>query len=183
LPNSITSFGNSCFFDCREITELALPTNLKSIGATCFQGCIKLKTINIPTGVTKLHDNTFAGCFKLESVTIPEGIASIGNGCFAACHALEEITLPSTIKYLGHSSFELEDGHTSSFTCKATTIPECGELHGEHSVYKAFTEYLQQISVLYVPAESLDAYKADPLWGRWSKLDDEGNEVGILPIK
>jgi hypothetical protein len=42
LPNSITSLGDYCFFNCDNLTKINHPISLIEIGKDVFNGCGKL---------------------------------------------------------------------------------------------------------------------------------------------
>ena len=51
LPNSITSIGESAFYDCRSLTSVTIPDSVTSIGGWAFWGCKGLTSAVIGSGV------------------------------------------------------------------------------------------------------------------------------------
>ena len=41
----VTSFGASCFKDCRGLTSITIPSSVTSLGGNCFLNCQKLETV------------------------------------------------------------------------------------------------------------------------------------------
>ena len=106
LPNSITSIGDHCFFDCSNLALITLPDGITSLGESCFFGCSSLESITLPVGITSLGESCFSGCSLLSSITLPNGITSLGEYCFSGCVWLTSITLPYGIVSLGDFCFE-----------------------------------------------------------------------------
>ena len=46
IPDSVTSIGNSAFYDCYSLTKIILPKNLKFLDAYVFQMCEKLNELH-----------------------------------------------------------------------------------------------------------------------------------------
>ena len=40
IPNSVTSIGNSAFYNCYGLTSITIPNSVTSIGDSAFDGCI-----------------------------------------------------------------------------------------------------------------------------------------------
>ena len=83
---------------------------------------------------------------------------SIENSAFYNCTSLTRITIPNSVTYIGRSAFYNCSGLTS-VTIQATTPPTL--------VDSAF--YHANNCPIYVPAESLEAYRQD---SNWSALSD-----------
>ena len=86
IPESVTSIGNSAFFNCSSLTSITIPKSVTSIGNDAFYGCTSLTAINIPEGVTSIGGSAFWNCTSLTAITIPEGVTSIGGSAFYGCN-------------------------------------------------------------------------------------------------
>ena len=128
----------------KSMTEINIPASITAdgvsykvtkLGDICFEGCTSLTSINIPNSVTSLGDKCFKGCASLESVTIPNSVTDLGYCCFKGCDNL------------------------ASVYCLATTPPI---LDNRYIVgYKYEWPFENKASkTLYVPDESVDAYKS-----------------------
>ena len=109
--------------------------------------------------VQGLLDYAFVGCSDITSVTIAEGVHDINTHAFWACTSLTQVTLPSTIESLGSQAF----GYTglTTITIKATTPPEYGS--------SLFSDS-EGLAHIYVPAASVDAYKAAEGWSAHASI-------------
>ena len=162
---SVTSIGIYAFSDCSGLTSLTIPNSVTSIGESAFDGCSSLTSIEIPNSVTSIGNYAFWGCKGLTSVSIPNSVTSIGDWAFSGCSGLTSVTIPNSVTSIGDYTFS-GCSNLTSITCEAVTPPSCGE--------NVFYNVPKTIP-LYVPAESMDDYKATDQW------KDFGNN--ILPIQ
>lgn len=128
-----------------------------SIGSNTFQNCSDLKTINIPNSVTTIGQLAFSSCIGLPSITIPTSVTSIGNNAFTYCSSLTSITIPTSVTSIGNYVFNGCSSLTS-ITVEATTPPTLGinAFNGTNNC------------PIYVPAESVEAYKAATNWSTYA---------------
>ena len=155
IPNSVTSIGERAFYDCSSLTSITIPNSVTSIGKYAFSDCTSLTSITIPNSVTSIEHAAFSGCTSLTYITIPNSVTSIGDAAFSDCTSLTSITIPNSVTFIGQSAFS---GCTSLTTiiCKAIKVPTLG--------YYVFDNIPQTEATLYVPAESLEDYKAANQW-------------------
>ena len=164
----MTSIGNDVFIGCSGLTSIIIPESVTSIGSSAFSQCTSLTSVTIPNGVTSIGDYTFQGCSGLTSVTIPNGVTNIGASAFSQCTGLTSITIPENVTSIGNYAFQNCSGLNS------ITIPEnvtsignyafsgCSNLDFIHfaSATPKLSYSWPSIAFLYVPDESVDAYKA-----------------------
>ena len=104
IPETITSFGSSIFYDCVNLKHAVLPKGIIEIYDSMFRGCESLQSIDIPEGVTRFGDFAFDGCSSLASIILPAGVTYVGNYCFSDCSNLRHIvSLPVKTPTLGGS--------------------------------------------------------------------------------
>ena len=171
IPDSVTEIEDSAFAHCSNLTSVTIPDSVTSIGNEAFYDCNKLTSVTISDSVTSIGEWTFANCFSLTSVTIPDSVTTIGNYAFEDCSSLASVTIPDSVTSIGGSAF----GYCSSLAsvyCKATTPPAGG------SSMFSFNASGRKI---YVPAESVDAYKNAKEWSDYADAivayDFENNKV------
>jgi len=178
LPEFLTSIRGYTFYGCAALTSITLPESLTSIGDGAFQLCSGLTSINLPNSLTSIGEATFVDCSSLTSITLPNNVTSTGNNTFERCTSLTSVTMPETITYIGYRTFGgctsltsitvpknvttiIEyafDGCTglTSITSLAVTPPPCSSY--------TFSGIDTQNCTLYVPAESIEAYKEADGW-------------------
>lgn len=118
----------------------------------------RLVTVTFPFGYTGIQSYTFSNCSGLRTVNLPSTIQNIYANAFEYCTALETITLPAVMRLLLNSAF-VGCSSLKSVTIEATTPPTLGTgvFSGTHADL-----------VIYVPAESVEAYKAATNWSTYA---------------
>ena len=181
LPEGLKSIETYTFYNCTSLTSITLPDGLESIGNYAFQSCILLTSIDLPEGLKSTGNSAFMNCTSLTSIDLPEGLTTIGNNAFSKCTALTSIDLPDGVTTIGNSAFynctsltsiDLPEGLTSigvyafqsctsltTVTCQATGVPDLG--------VDAFKD-CSKLANIYVPAGSVDDYKAATGWSEYS---------------
>ena len=187
IPNSVTSIGDYAFSDCsglesitvesgnseydsRDNCNAIINTSINSLICGCkntiipntvhyideyaFAGCTGLTSVEIPKSVGMIGEWAFYQCSNLTSVEIPESVRYIRGFAFAECSSLTSVVIPSSVNAIYSGAFYDCSG-LKSVTSLNTTPPEL-----ENNVFFG----LATDCVLYVPEESIAAYKVN----RWS---------------
>ena len=154
IPDSVTSIGDYAFCACSSLASVTIPDSVTSIGMLAFSYCTSLTSITIPDSVTKIREWAFSYCTSLTSVTIGNGVTYIGGYAFYGCTSLTSITIPDSVTQIGNGVFEDCTSLTNVY-CKATTPPV-----GSSSMFYNNASGRK----IYVPTESVDAYKAADDW-------------------
>ena len=138
------------------ITEVTAEdlAGITTIRGYAFYGCADLQSVEIPNGMTSVEGGTFSGCTGLTSVTIPEGVTNIGAYAFSDCSSLPSVTIPSTVTSIENGAFNGCTGLTS-ITCLAVAPPTMVNIPFNN---------VPADCAIYVPAGSVDAYKAASGW-------------------
>ena len=127
-----------------------------SIGDHTFYYCGSLISVTIGNSVTSIGEYAFQYCSSLTSVTIPNSVISIGRSAFDRCSSLASVTIGNSVMSIGDYAFT-NCTYLKTITCKAENPPTLGS-------YNA----LSNVTAIYVPAESLDAYKNATNWVYYS---------------
>ena len=193
IPNSVTSIGSFAFLACSGLTSIIveqgnikydsrndcnaiietksntlisgckntiIPNSVTSIGWAAFCFCTGLTSVTIPNSVTSIGPQAFYYCTDLTSVTIPNSVTSIGPQAFEGCTDLTSVTIGNSVTSIGSSAFEGCSSLTS-ITCEASTPPSCFS--------SSFGKVNKAIPV-YVPANSVDAYKKANVWKDFTNI-------------
>jgi len=138
---------------------------ITKIRSYAFRDCTSLTSVTIPNSVTSIGDSAFRNCSSLTSITIPNNVTSIRDSAFSQCTSLTSVTIPNSVTSIGAEAFR-SNGNLESVTVKATTPPTLG-----------FGVFLNGSSnlVIYVPAESVDAYKSASGWSYYA------NQIQAIP--
>ena len=198
IPDGVKSIGSSAFESCFKLANVTLPSSVEFIDTWAFASCHAFTSFTIPSRVTSISDGLFSSCSQLSSVNIHDGVESIGYGAFLQCSSLTDISIPESVTSIGENAFS-ESGLTS------ITIPEnveslgnwafreCTSMtfftilasippvipHGEgisEGLFKDTNDF-----PIYVPAESLAAYKTAEGWSNYASrihsIDSPNHEI------
>lgn len=157
----VVEIGDYAFECCYELKSVSIPSSVYYIGRFAFDNCYLLEEINIPNGVEAIKVSAFSDCTNLESVKIPNTVTSIRHSAFQYCCNLESIIIPSSVNSIGISAFS-ECKALKDIYCQAVNVPET------HS--SAFNNSPIEKMTLYVPGESMNAYKTTAPWSGFGKF-------------
>lgn len=101
IPVGVTSIGYYAFYDCKNLTKVAIPDGVTNIQG--FRECSNLVEIDLPN--TALSIGSFSSCRSLKSLTIPEGATTIVDEALDGCSAMESIYIPSSVIAIGDEAF------------------------------------------------------------------------------
>ena len=158
IPESVAAIGERAFEGCVNLTALTLNGGEDSIGEAVFINCTALKTVIIGEELKSISAYAFYGCTGLESVTIPAGVTSIGEYAFYGCSSLAAVTISEGVESIEEGAFTGCE-MLQSVTLLAVTPPACDRF--------AFAG-LALTARIFVPAESVETYKASDIWSSYS---------------
>ncbi|WP_337586477.1 leucine-rich repeat domain-containing protein [Prevotella pectinovora] len=163
--NAVVTHGNKKYTG-----KIKIPSEVKwngkkkkvvEIGDYAFECCYELKSVSIPSSVYYIGRFAFDNCRLLEEINIPNGVEAIKVSAFVCCRNLESIIIPSSVNSIGISAFS-ECKALKDIYCQAVNVPET------HS--SAFDNSPIENMTLYVPGESMNAYKTTDPWSGFGKF-------------
>ncbi len=202
LPESVTTIGDWVFSGCSYLLEAGIPKRVKAIGDMAFAYCNQLQEVVIPQSVATIGDSAFCGCSGLKriagkfataderclvinnvlvqfapkgctSYVIPDGISTIEHDAFYESLSLRSVTIPSSVKKIGDCAFYYCESLKEVY-CKSVTPPTLGT-----AVFDNYdSEGDEPIGCkIYVPAESVEAYKSAKNWDRYKGYINAENTI------
>ena len=172
IPDGVTFIGNHAFWECSSMTSITIPNSVTTIEFGAFYHCSALTSITIPDGVTSIGSNTFSGCSSLTSITIPNGVTSIGEAAFSSCTGLTSITIPNTVTSMERAVFANMD-----LEYVVSQIEDPFALDDDW-FFPTFSSSTYENAILYVPAGTIDKYKATIGWNKFAHIE-EGSPTGM----
>ena len=156
LTSTTNNYGNAVVDHVYENGQGIITFNggdLKSVGNSLFTGCATLTSVTVPNSVTHFESAAFYGCSSLASINIPDNVTRI-DAAFVNCSALTKITIPYKVSVIDDFAFS---GCSSlkRVDVKATIPP---------TIYSGTFQGCSQELKIYVPAGSIDAYRAANYW-------------------
>lgn len=172
------------FLSCTALTEISLP-NVVRIYAGALQGCNSLKIVHCPNLQYIEDQNSGRGAFKesrvLTSVNL-EKVIKIGKEAFNGCWEIKSVVLPE-IEIINNMAFE-SCSITKAYIGEKCTVME------QHCFYRMLNQ-LERVFIvtpitpptagadmfdytadrrlkIYVPDDSVDAYKTATNWTKWA---------------
>lgn len=196
IPDSVNGIGIEAFAYCSSIPSIVIPDNVNVIQERAFYNCTGLTSVTIGSGVTSIKYGAFAYCSGLTSIIIPDSVTDIGGtydgvndsgvGVFANCTNLTSVTIGSGATYIHTNAFAncknlinltipkytlkigdaIFDGceKLTTLTVKATTPPAKAN-SDTHSL-----GVLNSLQTIYVPIDSVNAYKSATFWSQYSNI-------------
>ena len=180
----------NAFEDCRLLENITFPNSLKTIGNYAFSNTLWYK--NHPNGAVyagnvfykykgDIPQNTsfvikegtvsispyafvkenYHEDYSLVSVSIPNSVEVIGEGAFYRCRALTSIVIPAGVTTIETLAFHYCKA-LKSVTCEAVNPPA---LSGSVFLSTPIAD-----ATLYVPAESIEAYKTATEWKDFGQI-------------
>lgn len=144
---------------------------IDTIGENALLNGTRIESLTIPSNITRIESG---GCASVGSssavtnytVTLNEGLQYIGNLAFSYNNNLRTITIPSTVTYVGSQAFYLCQ-NMETVTIKALTPPETS---GDSAVSGSIFNGCDSLTAIYVPAQSVNAYKSAIGWRFYSDI-------------
>ena len=190
LPNSLERIC-SIAFSSSKISSIYIPAGVKDISESAFFQCENLSTITVSNENTKYDSRD--NCNALietatntllqgsSSTVIPNSVTAIGGRAFQRSNIAEmvipnsvtaieaytfqgskiaKIVIPESVKKIGQLAF-LDCNSLTTVVCKSKSVIDISGVPPFFPLSNA---------ILYVPAESVEAYKVANGWSRFSNI-------------
>ena len=172
IPNSVTSIESEAFIYCSSLTSVTIPNSVTSIGSFAFYSCSGLTSVTIPNSVTSIGIRAFSYCASMTSIVVEDGnsvydsrnncnaiIETASNTLIAGCN---NTIIPNNVISIGSEAFGACSGLTSIMNYAATPQNINNAVFMSNTA--SYPKIDKSVCVLYVPAKSIDLYKAADVW-------------------
>lgn len=193
--SKLREIGIGAFENCSKLSSVDNATSLTKINERAFKSC-PLSTFNGGDKLVEIGDEAFAGCTSLKSFPFSHGmLKNIGNQAFKGCTSLKCVVVNSTTKTIGDNVFEgcsslekvyffdeVSFGQEVFKGCPALSNMWLNNDTPPVVDHTTFEGNNLQAHALWVPVESVNAYRAHPVWGRFGTINcleyiDNGGDV------
>ena len=164
ICDGVTEIGDAAFL-LSGIKSLTIPDSVNSIGVQTFMRCESLENITFGTGLQTIGECAFADCYSLKSVTLPDSVEVLDFWAFYGCYELETVSMGAGLIRCAEGAFRYCN-KLSNVYCKAQT-PPIAYLYESCSEWAAF-DYNAEDRKIYVPKQSVEAYKYADGWGNYA---------------
>ncbi len=154
IADGVTQIADYAFASCSNLREINIPAGLNSIATYAFENCMQLPSLVIPQGVTRLNNSICSNCQTLVEVIISENVTQLGVNCFRNCYCLPSITIPSMVTTIGSQCFQ--NCYSLGYIYVSNATPP--------AIQSNTFDKIPDDVIIYVPAESVEAYKAATNW-------------------
>lgn len=167
--SELKSIGYMAFQACNVATfDFTKATKLTSVGNTAFGECYLIMSYDfLPSSVKTIELGAFRN-LKMTEFTLKEGVEVLGTveggqGIFQGCKLITNFELPSTVKTIEKNGLFMQKDAKYSVTCKAVEPPT---VNG--GTFLSATK--ANVKAIFVPANSVDKYKAAQGWSAFSSV-------------
>ena len=161
IPEGVVALEGYCFGKCEGAVKAVIPESVVEFGDGVLGACTKLTDVKLPSHLTVLPEFTFGYCASLQEYEVGDKVEKLGNEAFKYCLGLKSITLPACLKEIGTDAF-LKTPVLRTVVVKAQ-VPPTGAVFAD-------TTYLE--GTLFVPAGTLNAYKAADGWSKFKNIQE-----------
>lgn len=162
IPNTVTTIGSTAFFGCIQLDSIEIPNSVTEIQWEAFAECSGLVYVDLPNSLVSIYGGAFDGCSSLTTIEIPKSVTSLGTNAFSRCNNLMSFTVPSAVTFMGNQIFD--ECYNLAFVNILNDNPPT---LGQYSYDIDFPTSNANFAI-YVPYESVDAYKMAPNWSTYA---------------
>jgi len=178
IGTAVVTIGNEAFRGHPDVTPMSaltsvvIPNNVTTIGTEAFRQTA-LTTVTISTAVTRIEEGTFRQT-DLTSVVIPDAVTYIGEQAFDQINGLASITIGAGVTEIMDRGISRSlPNNTLTTVISRNPVPASFYRFNDdgtpHNTPRAF-ENRAAGAVLYVPAGSVAAYEAAPIWSTFTEI-------------
>ena len=161
--NNVQEIGSRCFLCCGFTGELVIPEGVTEIQTSCFSRPMGggFTSIILPSTIKSIEGDAFWLQSRLMNINFPSGLLIIGEEAFYSCYHLQSLDLPSTLQVIQTNAF-IQCSGISRIVSRAKEPPTVQS--------GAFDGVPKDNFTLEVPANAVNRYATDPVWGQFRRI-------------
>ena len=177
IPSSVSVIKNAAFQTCTKIKNVEIPENVLTIESGAFKES-GLTEIDIPNTVQTLGESAFSKCPELETAIISDNIKKIGSNTFDSCGKLKTVYIGKNITTIGYHAFRYDFMLNTIYS--ANPIPPTAD---SGSFGNAQYDMVPRTATVYVPMESVEAYKNASVWKEFNIVGYDFDKIEATGIE
>ena len=158
IGGCVTSIAEKAFLNQPYLTGVTIPSNVKSVGRMAFANT-GMSALTLSEGVETLGDGAFKANLQLRTVIIPNSVKQLVGDTFYT-NRINTLVIGSGVTSIGAMCFQRASLTGSTITVLATTPPT---IVNNSPIFDGWTD-----APIYVPADSLNAYKTASGWNQYA---------------
>ena len=163
---NVQELERACLRACGFQGELVIPEGVTMIPEECFHqfslpGMAGFSSVHLPSTLKVIDAQAFNNQSRLMNINFPEGLVSIGEQAFYNCGSLIKIDLPSSLQTIGAKAFS---------SCFDVCGIVCNSSEPPIAQSGAFDGVPKDNFTLEVPANAVNRYATDPVWGQFRRI-------------
>lgn len=189
FPSTVTELGNSVFQYCQNLTSItgkwtsddnkcliidgtlnsfayanlgdsySFPESVTTVGDSALRNCRYSGDLSFGSTLLRIESQAFAHAYYIKSIQLGESVEYIGDQAFNG-FGVKNLVLPASLKAIGSGALA---NWFQSVTLSAKTPPVAADAHIFETEYNTYDEF-----PVYVPAESVEAYKTAEYWSAYA---------------
>jgi len=155
------------------IKEAFVGEGVTTIGDWAFYADTNMVSVTFGGDIQVIGAHAFTECTGLTFLNLPERVTTIKYAAFSDCYNLSAIIIPNSVTSIEDGAFA-ECRGLQELVCYATTPPALGQ--------DVFWHTDQTQATLYVPRNSIKAYRAADQWREFANIlgmEVEGEETVV----
>ena len=189
-PDPVLDVLDGTFVSCSDLTSVTnIPKSVTKLIRT-FSGT-KLTQIELHEGITEISDRAFPE--TLTSLKLPSTLTTLERDAFAYLNQIETLELPANVTTIangalkGMSNLKKLVVHNPNPDVLNYWSKDWGEdkptKKESQNVFEGIVKEGDGACVLYVPAESVEAYRNARLWGEFKTIVAIGSDAKAQTIE
>lgn len=158
--HGITQIYDYSFYNNKIIKSIEIPDHVTSIGSNAFY-MTNLESCKLPSSLVSIGVHAFSRCYVLNwgDLVLPDGLQKMENYAFWYNRKMTSVVIPASIIEIKNEVFRYSNT-LKTVTVLATEPPVLGT--------NVFSNTL--VEAIYVPEDSVEAYKAATNWSAYADL-------------
>jgi hypothetical protein len=166
IPDTVTTIGMQAFWCTKQLESITLPASLTSLGSNVFSfSGIKSADFSACVNLENLYGYLFNECLSLTEVKVPPNVKYLYGEVFIDSN-LRFLDLPASVEEVSYDTFGRSN--IGTLILRSVTPPTIRPII--YTPYEGESKLLTHppiilpMQVIYVPDESLQAYREADEW-------------------